>query len=358
MPTNKDFKRLVRRRMQKTGEAYTAARAQLLKTRSSVKTSHDSTSRESSARPAVRADYATLAGMSDAALEAKTGCTWERWVKALDHAKAHTWPHRKIAEYVHEKFEVSRLVGPDASPSATSGFAGLRDIGQRRGGSYEATKSKTFAVPVGRLFDAFAKARMRAKWLPGVKLTVRKTVPDKSVRMTWEDGTSVEVWLIAKGAGKSSATVQHRKLLRQGVDDPHESILGRASRGARRSFDGVARRVAARVRGQPVAGPSCCPAEQGARARREHRAMVRPWRVLMNARPRALTDLLRATESYRWRTSGSPPRWASRPFSCSARRSATSSPRTTSPDWRVPGVSCLPWSARGDICRGRPTSPS
>src|SRR5207247_2767657 len=30
MPTNKDFKRLVRARMQKTGEAYTAARAHLL----------------------------------------------------------------------------------------------------------------------------------------------------------------------------------------------------------------------------------------------------------------------------------------------------------------------------------------
>ena len=31
MPTNKDFKRLVRARMEKTGEAYTAARANLLK---------------------------------------------------------------------------------------------------------------------------------------------------------------------------------------------------------------------------------------------------------------------------------------------------------------------------------------
>ena len=30
MPTNKDFKHLVRARMQKTGEAYTTARAQLL----------------------------------------------------------------------------------------------------------------------------------------------------------------------------------------------------------------------------------------------------------------------------------------------------------------------------------------
>jgi hypothetical protein len=31
MTTNKDFKRLVRGRMQKTGESYTAARANLLK---------------------------------------------------------------------------------------------------------------------------------------------------------------------------------------------------------------------------------------------------------------------------------------------------------------------------------------
>ncbi|MBI2535860.1 MAG: SRPBCC domain-containing protein [Gemmatimonadetes bacterium] len=33
MPTNKDFKRLVRARMRKTGEAYTAARVSLLKKR-------------------------------------------------------------------------------------------------------------------------------------------------------------------------------------------------------------------------------------------------------------------------------------------------------------------------------------
>src|SRR5690349_10074686 len=92
MPTNKDFKRLVRARMQKTGEAYTTARAQLLAKK----------------RPAAlpRRDYAALSGMSDTALKAKTGCTWERWVKALDRVEAHTWPHRKIAEYVNAKYKV------------------------------------------------------------------------------------------------------------------------------------------------------------------------------------------------------------------------------------------------------------
>ena len=202
MPTNKDLKRLVRRRMQKTGESYTAARAQFVKSRSS------------SPRPPARAplpDYATRAGMSDAAVEAATGCTWKRWVDALDSVNAHAWPHRRIAEYVQERFKVRDWW----AQTVTVGYErirGLREIGQRRGGSYEATKSRTFPVPVARLFAAFALARPRARWLPGVKLTVRKATPHRSVRITWEDESSVEVRLTAKGQGKSSAQVQHRKL--------------------------------------------------------------------------------------------------------------------------------------------------
>lgn len=95
MPTHKDFKRLVRGRMQKTGESYTTARAHFLK--------HKSSAVAASAPPA---GYAQLAGRSDATLKANTGCTWERWVKALDRARAYTWPHREIAKYVHETYKV------------------------------------------------------------------------------------------------------------------------------------------------------------------------------------------------------------------------------------------------------------
>jgi uncharacterized protein YndB with AHSA1/START domain len=204
MPTNKDFKRLVRGRMQKTGESYTTARAQLLKARPPRST-------PSPAGATSTADYAKIAGMSDAAVKAKTGCTWEKWVKALDYHDAHTWSHREIAEFVHQKYKV-----PDWwTQMVTVGYErirGLREKGQRRSGAFEATKSRTFAVPVAALYGAFAQARARARWLPGVKLTVRKATPGKSVRITWDDSTSVEVWLTAKGAAKSAAQVQHRKL--------------------------------------------------------------------------------------------------------------------------------------------------
>ena len=60
MPSNKDFKRLVRARMRKTGEAYTTARAQIL-TKKQVPAS----------LAAGGADYASLAGMSDATIKAR-----------------------------------------------------------------------------------------------------------------------------------------------------------------------------------------------------------------------------------------------------------------------------------------------
>jgi hypothetical protein len=89
---------------------------------------------------------------------------------------------------------------------------GLREIGQRRDGTYEASRSRTLAVPVARLYRAFADTRLRNRWLPGVKLTIRKATPHKSVRISWEDGTVVEVGFIPKSDARSAVAVTHRKL--------------------------------------------------------------------------------------------------------------------------------------------------
>ncbi len=208
MPANKDFKRLVRSRMQKTGEAYTTARAQLLKQKPA--TARSATARPAAARPAA-VDYARLAGRSDAIIKERTGCTWERWVKALDYAQAYTWTHREIALHVHEKYKVPGWW----AQAVTVGYErikGLRALGQRRDGSFEANKSRTFSVPLVRLYRAFNDARTRAQWLPGVDLTVRTATRGKSMRITWPDRTSVAVGFSGRGAGKSQVAVQHEKL--------------------------------------------------------------------------------------------------------------------------------------------------
>jgi len=202
MPSNKDFKRLVRGRMQKTGESYSTARSQLLRKKPA--------SAEQPAAPSAT-DHAKLAGMSNDAVKAKTGRTWAQWVKMLNQVDAATWPHRKIADHVVDE------TGLDGwwAQTVTVGYErirGLRDIGQRRGGSYEASKSKTLAVPIGKLYKAFSDKRQRARWLPKVDLTVRTATREKSMRITWSDGTSVEVYFTKKGTAKSQVAVQHRKL--------------------------------------------------------------------------------------------------------------------------------------------------
>ena len=202
MPSHKDLKRLVRARMTRTGEAYTTARARLLQKKQPA---------TPTTPPAPKPDYAALAGMSDATIKAKTGCTWERWVRSLDHAGAHEWPHREIAAYVRDTYGVPSWW----TQAVTVGYErikGLRAIGQRRGGEFEANKSKVFAVPVGRLYRAFHDARTRRRWLGGVALEVRTAVKDKSIRVTWPDGSPVELYFLAKSTAKSQVAVQHRRL--------------------------------------------------------------------------------------------------------------------------------------------------
>jgi len=219
MPTNKDFKKIVRARMLKTGEAYTTARSQLLKGRATLPASAASPVPPATPAPAPISpspDFAALAGMSDAAIAKATGCSWQKWVFVLDKAGAADWSHRAIADYVHNAYKVRDWW----TQTVTVGYErikGLRAIGQRRSGSFEATKSKTIAAPAAVVYRAFADARMRRRWLPGVAVTVRKATPSRSVRMTWDDGTSVEVWLTPKGPHKTTAQVQHRQLT--GTDD-------------------------------------------------------------------------------------------------------------------------------------------
>jgi len=191
MPKQKDLKRRVRSRMQKTGESYTTARTHVLR-----KTS----------RPA---DFAALAGISDETVQARTGRTWQRWVKALDAVGAASMPHREIAHHVRETYEVSNWWAQTVTV-AYERIRGLREKGQRRGGGFDVNKSKTYPVPIQRLYRAFG-AQGRRGWLGDGKVTVRKATPNKTMRLRFEDGTPVEVHFTAKGAKKSQVQLQHRQ---------------------------------------------------------------------------------------------------------------------------------------------------
>jgi hypothetical protein len=132
-------------------------------------------------------------------------------VRTLDHHGAKDMQHRDIVTLVHKKYKVDGWW----SQSVTVGYErikGLRARGQRRDGSYEATKSRTFDVPVVTLFDAWADEKSRRRWLNGANEIVRTATSPKSLRLGWPDGSIVAVGFVTKGKSKSSVAVQHEKL--------------------------------------------------------------------------------------------------------------------------------------------------
>jgi uncharacterized protein YndB with AHSA1/START domain len=207
MPRQKDLKRIVRSRMQKTGESYASARAQVVKS---------SRARESEERPAATVDYAALAGQTDDTIRTKTGRTWAEWVKELDGLNAREMRHKDIATIVYERYEVDGWW----SQAVTVGYErikGLREIGQRLDGAFEASKSKTFDVPVEALFEAWADDATRRLWLTDADAGVRTATPPRAMRLQWPDGSIVAVWFTPKGDTKSNVALAHQKLPDRGA---------------------------------------------------------------------------------------------------------------------------------------------
>lgn len=193
MPKDKDLKRRIRARMEKTAESYTAARAQILR-------------RQLSPLPD---DYAALAGQSDETMKARTGRTWPDWVRDLDEIGATEMSHREIARWVHDRTGLDWW-----SQAVTVGYErirGLRDVGQRRDGTYEGSKSRTISASADAVFDAFTDDGIRRRWLDE-GLTVRSAKRPKSARITWPDGTDVTAWITPKGPARTSVAVTHAKL--------------------------------------------------------------------------------------------------------------------------------------------------
>jgi hypothetical protein len=203
MTRNKDQKRLIRSRMRKTGESYTSARAQIL-------------SKPAPHAPRLSAAaMAELAGMADSTLRSRTGRGWAEWVRALDADNAAALPHGEIAQLVRRKHGV----GDWWAQSVTVGYErikGLRERGQRRGGAFEASKSKTFNHAPAAVFRAWSDAAIRRTWL-GVETTVRTATAPKTIRLTWPDGTIVIGYLTPKGPGKTQLAVTHTKLATKAV---------------------------------------------------------------------------------------------------------------------------------------------
>jgi hypothetical protein len=204
MTAHRSFKRLVRMRMVKTGESYTAARTALL---------------SASARDIPSRAVPTLA-TSDELIRQRTGSGWEEWFNLLDEAGMAERPHREIARWIAERLDVVPLAWAAQAVSVSYERArGGRAVGQRPDG-FAVTASRTVRVPVDRLFDAFVDQTERGRWLESAELRERTATRPRSARFDWGDGpTRVNVTFQAKGDAASTVAVEHARLPDAGAAD-------------------------------------------------------------------------------------------------------------------------------------------
>lgn len=165
-----------------------------------------------------------VAGISSAAVEKATGKPWEAWLVALDKAGAADMSHKDIAVLLSIKFGIADWW----AQMVTVGYeqARGRRVAHQSARGFSASASRTIAASPAAVFRAWTNARTRAAWLPDGAVTIRRSTPHRSIRMTWSRPharrkvsepreTRVEVWITDKSrpdAPKCAVQVQESKL--------------------------------------------------------------------------------------------------------------------------------------------------
>jgi hypothetical protein len=163
----------------------------------------------------------TLAGVSTAAVARATGHGWSYWLKALDRAGAATLPHGEIVALLSKSLGLKH---PWWLQMITVGYEqarGLRKPGQRTSG-FAATVTRTIGVPLNALYDAWQKGR-RGDWLPDA-IEVRRATRNKSMKITWPDGSGVDVNFYDKGGNKAVIAVEQTKLPDESAVDAAKTL--------------------------------------------------------------------------------------------------------------------------------------
>ncbi|MBI1805736.1 MAG: DUF1801 domain-containing protein [Ignavibacteria bacterium] len=153
----------------------------------------------------------SAAGVSDEAVKTKTGKTWAQWFSILDKVGAKTMRHTEIAEYLYTKQKCPAWWNQMVAVSYER-ERGMRAKYQTPIG-YQSSVSKTIAVPVQELFKAWEDGNIRRRWLPKAPMTIRKSTPNKSIRVAWDgDVSNMDIRFYNKGSDKSQIVVDQVRL--------------------------------------------------------------------------------------------------------------------------------------------------
>jgi hypothetical protein len=225
MTVQRSFKRFVRARMAKTGESYTAARAQLLAG------ADGSSTREEPLHLVC----------PDERIRERTGRGWEEWFDLLDSWGAASLDHTPLARRVAELLGIDPLAwNVQAVVTSFERARGKRVVGQRAGGDFVATASKTIAADPEDVLTAFVDPSRRAGWLPDLVLAERTVTKPRSARFDVDDGPGrLHVTVAPKSPTRSTVTVEHSRLPDAPTRESRKTYWRQALTTLKTSLEGV-----------------------------------------------------------------------------------------------------------------------
>ena len=194
MTRNANLKQRIRARMAKTGERYTAARAQLL---AQLEARATGRTRRWVSEPEV----------DDASVSKATGHAWEHWCQQIESAGLGDAPHPQIAAWLYEHTGLSRWW----SQTVTVGYeriSGRRLPHQRADGLFAVGRSRTVRTDVQALRDALLDERERADLLPGHPTELRSKPDSRDVRLAIGPGVAI-IRIDVLADGRARLAVDH-----------------------------------------------------------------------------------------------------------------------------------------------------
>jgi uncharacterized protein YndB with AHSA1/START domain len=210
MPTQKVFKQRVRARMAKTGEAYTAARHQLLRKADgpeALPMPPEPPAETPAPADAIPADALLVA---DEGMVRATGKGHAEWFAILDGWGATDHTHTEIARWLSENYGTPGWWTQNLTVSYERA-RGMRARHQMADG-FSVSVTRTVDVAPEEALAAFTDEKRRAGWL-SEPMHQRPTRARNTARFDWlEPPSRVVVTLAPRDDGRTTIAVAHERL--------------------------------------------------------------------------------------------------------------------------------------------------
>jgi len=164
--------------------------------------------------------------MSDLAVIAKTGKSWNQWFGTLDKAGAAKLDHKAITKLLAE----TRQIGPWWQQMVAVEYERARGLRAKNqsGGGFSVSVTKTLPCELAELYAATADARKRRRWFPAGSLEISSLTENKYFRAKWNGEARLEINFYSKAGGKAQINVQVNKLAKKSDVEHQRAVWKKA----------------------------------------------------------------------------------------------------------------------------------